>query len=417
MNTFSNYIEVGIDAEGHKIQHRPHEYTDLLENIFRLDFLHSVEYKKFQEENNNRTIGLSTFVKGATRCPCIKRPTLRACVDEVEVNVAESLNALRLLMRTNDMKKCTCAFCVKHAKDKKEMGRSFVSPFTSTFAALDHLILCEKMQFPNKDNLIDEKIFRKECCYENCAACAAHSESAECLLNCPTMFDESRTITWKEFETHTLDNGYKVRELRVQQSKSVTEFREKFIEKLSKYKEHFFKYKWLEFCRKFDIASLEPWDIYIQTDYSAQPVLEAQDKLNSQGHGVCVLSCWVVLHSPQMVEYTDDEGVLRSMRYYECDHIRVVSPSKGKGKDQDWYLHCTIFDFLISHYKRIIPNLLRVIVWTDGAPTQYKCRQNFFHVGQSFRKHGVIIIHRFGATAQFKGVHDKVGQVAKCAVG
>jgi hypothetical protein len=58
----------------------------------------------------------------------------------------------------------------------------------------------------------------------------------------------------------------------------------------------------------------------------------------------------------------------------------------------------------------------RVILWTDGAPNQYKCRQNFYWVANAANKFGITIVHRFGATAQFKGVHDKIGQVAKWAV-
>lgn len=40
----------------------------------------------------------------------------------------------------------------------------------------------------------------------------------------------------------------------------------------------------------------------------------------------------------------------------------------------------------------------------------------FFYVAEGFRRHNVVINHRFGATAQFKGIHDKVGQVAKAAL-
>jgi hypothetical protein len=98
--------------------------------------------------------------------------------------------------------------------------------------------------------------------------------------------------------------------------------------------------------------------------------------------------------------------------FYTCDHVRVVSPSTGKGKDQDWFLHCKVFEKLIHHYKSTsIPNLNCCIIWTDGAPNQYKCRQNFYWVANALDKFNVKIHHRFGATAQFKGVHDKIGQV------
>jgi hypothetical protein len=102
--------------------------------------------------------------------------------------------------------------------------------------------------------------------------------------------------------------------------------------------------------------------------------------------------------------------------YYECDHVRVVTPSTGKQKDQDWFLHCKIFEHLIQHYRVKMPELKRIIVWTDGAPNQYKCRHNFYWVAKAEDILGIKIVHRFAATAQFKGVHDKIGQVAKWVV-
>lgn len=115
--------------------------------------------------------------------------------------------------------------------------------------------------------------------------------------------------------------------------------------------------------------------------------------------------------------YENNVGEKVTYKYYECDHLRVVSPSTGKGKDQDWFLHCKVFEKLIHHYRTTsIPTLNRCIVWTDGAPNQYKCRQNFYWLSTALDKLNIKIYHRFAATAQFKGVHDKVGQVAKCIV-
>ena len=94
----------------------------------------------------------------------------------------------------------------------------------------------------------------------------------------------------------------------------------------------------------------------------------------------------------------------------------MVTPSTGKQKDQDWFLHCKSFEKFIQEYKERIPLLRKIIVWTDGAPNQYKCRQNFFWLTKVRANFDIQIIHRFGATAQFKGVHDKIGQVAKWTV-
>ena len=264
--------------------------------------------------------------------------------------------------------------------------------------------------------LVNSSIFRKNCAHEECEECQRFAASEDCVLNCPTTFNNNQAYKWKEYMEHILDNGKSIKELR-QQTADVDGFRARLFPILTQYKAHYFKYRWLNLCRKIDLLNIDGCSIYIQTDYSAQPVLDSQDKGNSQGHGVCVLCCWVVLHSPKRAVYLNECGDNENYIYYECDHIRVVSPSTGKGKDQDWFLHCNIFDMLIQQYiSTSVPNLNKVIIWTDGAPTQYKCRQNFYWLAQSNNRFGIQVLHRFAATAQFKGVHDKIGQAAKWVV-
>lgn len=320
----------------------------------------------------------------------------------------------------------------------------YIHPLASAVSFLNHL-MCPKINFPCMScdgvPLVNSSIFQKDCAHENCADCARFATSENCVLNCPTIFNNEQIYRWKEYQEHSeLDNGKKIRELRPKAS-NVDGFKEKFFQTLTKYKKHYFNYRWLNLCRKIDVLTLDGCTLYIQTDYSAQPVLDSQDKGNlsfaigivliisliilscsclsgnSVGHGVCVLGCWVVLHSPRPASYVARDGEEVSYVYYECDHVRVVTPSTGKGKDQDWFLHCKVFEKLIGHYMTTsVPNLEKVIVWTDGAITQYKNRQNFFWLAQAFDIFDVKIIHRFGATAQFKGVHDKIGQAAKSIV-
>ena len=290
----------------------------------------------------------------------------------------------------------------------------YVHPLSSAMILLKHF-LCPKICFPGKTTDDKElKIFRKPCCFDECNRCRAFLQSANCILQCPQIFDEDLRYQWKEYGAVLLDNGNEIKELKIV-SGGMEEFKNKFKDLLRQYKKHYFKYKWLNFCRKVDIVNLDSKTIFIQTDYSAQPTLDSQDKLNSVGHGVCVLSCWVVLHSPRRETYMH-EGELKEYTFYECDHIRVVTPSTGKHKDQDWFMHCRTFEFLLEKFKNRIPDLENVIVWTDGAPNQYKCRQNFYWLSTVKERFNLNIVHRFGATAQFKGVHDKIGQVAKWTV-
>jgi hypothetical protein len=265
--------------------------------------------------------------------------------------------------------------------------------------------------------LVNAKVFQKKCAHGECADCNNFAASERCVLSCPSLFNQGHYYRWKEYQTHVLDNGHKIKELRPAGA-DLNGFRVKFLNGLKEYKQHYFTYRWLNLCRKVDMFQVDGCSLYVQTDYSAQPALDSQDKLNSQGHGVCVLSCWLVIHSPERLYYLDKgSGEKVYYTYFQCDHIRVVSPSTGKGKDQDWYLHCKIFDKLLTHYKtNVVPNLNKVMIWTDGAINQYKCCQNFLWLARAWDVFGVQVIHRFGATAQFKGVHDKIGQVAKWVV-
>ena len=446
-NTFGTKVFCGVDENGDDIEHSVHEYHDTLHNIYLGDFKESEHFEEFCRRTGKTDISFTKFREGALMCPCIQAPTMRVCVaDEIETGFAELVFALKEINRRSRQRRngeVCCMFCENEQRKKEDMGSGkycnicmcgcrmcadllslcyvldYIHPLASPVAFLNHL-MCAKVSFPCMTSagipLVDSSVFQKPCALEQCEECALFARSEGCVLNCPTIFNDNLAYKWKEYMEHTLDNGNTIKELRPQTA-DVNGFRVKLFETLTKYKKHYFTYRWLNLCRKVDVLNIDGCSIYIQTDFSAQPVLDSQDKLNSQGHGVCVLCCWIVLHSPKQAFYENEYGEQVGYVYYECDHIRVVSPSTGKGKDQDWFLHCKIFDKIISHYvSTAVPNLNKVIVWTDGAPTQYKCRQNFHWLAQSFDRFDVKVLHRFAATAQFKGVHDKIGQTAKWVV-
>jgi hypothetical protein len=176
------------------------------------------------------------------------------------------------------------------------------------------------------------------------------------VFQCPLLFNDTYTYKWKEYQLIDADNGSTLKEPRFVTGK-LEAFVTSFFNQYQKYTKHYFQYKWLNLCREIDVLNLGENELYIQTDYSAQPVLDPQDKLNSQGHGVCVLSCWIVLHSPQRTYYLNENGEKIYYTFYQCDHIRVVTPSTGKQKDQDWFLHCKVFEQLIRHYRIEMPSL------------------------------------------------------------
>ena len=85
-----------------------------------------------------------------------------------------------------------------------------------------------------------KKCFRKDntpcilkgllvCCLRECGLCEDFKKSDECLLNCPTLFNEARRYKWNAFSMVCLDNGNEQKELQPN-SGSLTEFRETFNE-------------------------------------------------------------------------------------------------------------------------------------------------------------------------------------------
>ena len=216
----------------------------------------------------------------------------------------------------------------------------YVHPLKGTVPLLKHL-LCERVLFPSREANHNpqefqrrKKVFQRDCCFNDCARCDAFAQSNACILQCPQIFNADTRYKWRAFDVVVLDNGRELRELKDFEG-TLEEFQEVFMITFLKFKKHYFVYRWLNLCREEDIAHLGPNVIFILTDYSSQPILGHQDKLNSMGHGVCILACWVVVHSPTVKHYMH-EGERKEYVHYECDHIRIITPSTGKQKDQDW---------------------------------------------------------------------------------
>jgi len=52
-----------------------------------------------------------------------------------------------------------------------------------------------------------------------------------------------------------------------------------------------------------------------------------------------------------------------------------------------------------------------MIVWTDHAPVQYRCQQNFVKAASITRHHkGIQITHCLAVPDNFKGYHNAVGK-------
>lgn len=206
-----------------------------------------------------------------------------------------------------------------------------------------------------------------------CGECNAFRTGPLCFFRCHIRFGDI-VVRYKYKEYAVTGNGARTR----RELKAVTATGPQLLNtlkgSLEKYLKHHWEYKWLHFCHQADINHCDEHTIVMQTDFSAVVELKGQDTLNSAHSNYCQLSCWAIMHSPEIIEYN---GVQR--RVLSCDHVRFVTPATGgDSKDGDWFCHAMMLVYLITFYLRTLPKeIRRVVLWTDGSPSQYKCRQTF----------------------------------------
>lgn len=244
------------------------------------------------------------------------------------------------------------------------------------------------------------------CCSLNtiCPGCEELRSSPNCVLQCECIWSEDRLVTWRYYDKAVYDNS-KMRGKELQEKiGNMVELKEAIMKQLPKYSHHLCEYTFLNNVRAHDKDTLDYGQMYIQTDYSAQPSMRSQNSLTCSAPATCSLSCWVIAFPVKKTRLVD--GIVEEYKFMECTHLRAISPSRGEGKDQDWLMHHAILKHIIEDHRKE-HDLTKVIIWTDGCPTQYKCRQNFY--GLTLYD-DILIIHRFAATSQFKGVHDKLGK-------
>jgi hypothetical protein len=94
INTFGTKVKVGVDDHGEIIEHAVHEYHDTLKNIYLGDFKQSDEFEEYCRRSGKADISFSKFKEGALLCPCIREPTMRVCVDEIETGFSELVHVM-----------------------------------------------------------------------------------------------------------------------------------------------------------------------------------------------------------------------------------------------------------------------------------------------------------------------------------
>jgi hypothetical protein len=418
-------------------KHMVHTYTGTLLTMYE-QFVDSYECKEYLLQYPNKRIGFSNFKKFG-RCKCIKQCKFQVCADEKET----ALTALLWTAHHQYMRYMRTLKIYKH------------SPFGSIESLMQPL-LCNKVPFPANDGSTTKSpamMYQQKCCFSMCKICEDRMNAPECIFNDDQFWNQDIRVKWFKYSniegsnvncddgnvsldrskvsnelnyydgnvndtrkntrsTKTNNNKKARRELEETEG-SMLDLKKAILEHFPIYLQHHWSYKYQDNSRYLDTHNVRQNEIVIQTDFAAQPTIQSQHKLNCEIDLVCVLYCSVVLHSPQIVEYVDKNGEMKTHNFVECDYVRAISPASGKGKDQDWFFHRKMLEYIIQYHIKKNPQLQVVKLWSDGCKGQFKCQQTFAYIVHLSKKYNITIIHRFAPTARFKGVQDKIGESAK----
>ena len=172
-----------------------------------------------------------------------------------------------------------------------------------------------------------------------------------------------------------------------------------------------------------DFAFLPNATLLICTDYAVTMNLRAKETTNSSVNAhaindnfVCINNRRVSEAKVKQKENGEESVTTEQVTLFAVNVHHFFAETISKDKKTDHAMHNCDLDAIIKKYRTKFEEemgcqLRTVILWTDNAPTQYRCRQNFTKVASAEERHpGIKIIHRLAVVDQFKGYHDAVGK-------
>ena len=172
------------------------------------------------------------------------------------------------------------------------------------------------------------------------------------------------------------------------------------------------------------LQPLPPGTLLIFTDFASSMALRAFQTVNSSIDGHAVNDNFVCIYNRRTTTVKDkkkdengeDIESDDTIEIFTVDVHHFFAETISKGKKNDHQMHNTCFDEIIRRYKHTFAETLgvpleHVIIWTDNAPNQYRCRQNFLKVASIKERHSEInVTHRLAVPHNFKGNHDAIGK-------
>ena len=170
-------------------------------------------------------------------------------------------------------------------------------------------------------------------------------------------------------------------------------------------------------CQRFDLSyglCIDPSDVpdlsNLLFDTPAPPPPQASSftgpavQTCQQGEVVHLCVALVLYHpDPAATGGGKERGV-------KCDYVYCWSSASGNAD-----FHNSFMRMIAKRYKKLVPGLTRIKVLSDGCPSQYKCRQNFWQLAKQHETNdvGVKFEQHFACAHHGSGPHDNAGKVVR----
>ena len=349
-------------------------------------------------------------------CACLTNPTMQSCVDIIVSGMHHYMKAISKFIRQNPQIK------------QQLMNESWYSLLTAHPETFIESCCCAKVPHPHLEcgagsSKRIPKFIPWDCIYGRCNNCGINKKHK--LDQCDVIKSNSTNINlleWKDVPRQgKKKNGEPNTQLELSHTMlPVNEVFEKMINHFEVCRQHVGEKEWKSHVKKIDSIMSHPDKTrVICTDFGATLDLRAKETDNSSVDNHAVVCIFFVLTEWRTVEFlntktnTTDETIVNN-----CDKWIVFGDTLSRGKKNDHVFHNACLAHLISFYdsersaadKQPIPNN---IIHTDNCPTQYKCRQNFYHVATFGDNHQTRIVHKFAQKYGFKGPWDATGKLIK----
>ena len=408
-------------------------------------FISSDHYQQFQKDHPGATVGYDVW-----RCALavvgsfVSKPLQESCVDERMSSLEHFMAAILCVLKWKDVK----AELEKYgaAGNNLTYKETYESMRKAGGYQMIEAVCCPKVNQPDLHLDKSEKCpklipfkcthgtdFNKE---NRCLCCGvtkklgmleqlSNMEEAESLVEVMVWQDADRQGAKVGKDGETKQNSQ--REL-TSKEMTVKELITKFKEQVEKCIPHYQEICWIRIVMQANISRLRQNEMLILTDFASVLALRAFQTKNSSVDGHAVNDNFVVLHNRRIVKVRDIEArkkkkdnevemQINDEEIVICtvDVHHFFAETISKGKKNDHAMHNICLDAIIRRYQGIFAGrgdtLEHVIVWTDNAPTQYRCRHTFLKVASVVERHpGIKISHRLAVPDNFKGIHDAVGK-------